>query len=459
MVRESLSNAPIEKFISDFELRFYCSENFNVDQVETHVRAFFGEKLLKPRDEKLWVGKDGVLDPNYVEMMQRSIVYWRSEGNERAVQRFEKELEGAENAVKLIIRSAEGGRPLPVLINASDPGDFYVDKEGNKKSVTFVWTLESSEEGGWQYHVFSLPTKHIGLDNHWEILRRMGNLQLTERILRQTFSQLTADNLIAFPVILDTLNHDLDAVAKEIGYLSWDQVEQFAANQLAMENDFFANERREKIVADFTMRIFFAVKDQRPREYQEALVAAMSDTMAIEAGKRDYEGYTDAQIEAEIDRNVRLALALKYRVFEKTHYKDVENLGIRFGDLRALYLHRDWMQNAFTTNPLAMEARSTGCGGSGINYSHGPDSNIFAINSNQKIESLFFDQTNHYSKSLTTIDISNSDGDEPDGRYPEGTYKPGHCRACDRNRKKVWHKVDGGCDCCTTCEHRLAGGD
>lgn len=457
---ESASNSvPVEIFESDFDLGLYDPNNLS--EVETHVRAFFGEKLMKPRREKLWVGKDGTLDPDYVEMMEKSIKHWNERGDKKAVQRFEKELEGARNAATLIIASGELGEPLPIVVNASDPGDFYMDQEGRKKSVTFVWMKESTNNEGWRYSVYSIPTKHIGLEKHWELLKKLGDIKRTQDILNKMFdeAELSANSLIAFPMIVTNLVLGMDAIADELGYLTWDEIDRIASDQLAMEEDQYAKDRREKIVTEFTARIFYAVKDHKSKDYKAALVAAMSDTMALEAGTRDYLGMNAERIEEEIDKNVRLAIALKYEVFEKKSYAEVKDLGIRLGDLRALHTHHGWMQNAFNTNPLAQEARSTGCGGSGMNYGHHFSWDLTINTRFRGIESLFNDQSSNYPESMTTFDGSSLDGEEPDGRYPEGVYKPGRCLACEKDRKKVWHKSDGGCDCCTTCEHRLAGGD
>lgn len=463
MSSESSSHSiSIELFKSDFDLGFYSAENLDSDLVETHVRTFFGEKLMKPRREKLWVGRDGTLAPDYVEMMEKSIKYWKERGDESAVTRFEKELEGARNAVSLIIASSENSEPLPVVINASDPGDFYVDKEGRKKSVTFVWMKEATEDKGWRYSVYSIPTKFIGLEKHWSMLKKLGDLQRTQEILRQIFKeeQLSANSIIAFPLIVTNLAQEMDEIAGELGYPSWNQIERMAADQLAMEEDLYATDRREKIVIEFTARIFYAVKDGKSKEYQEALVAAMSDTMALEAGSRDYLGMNADRIEKEIDKNIRLALAIKYEVFEKKSYYEVKDLGINFGNLQDLYKHYSWMSRAFNTNPLAQEARATGCGGSGSSYLQGNSWDMLSSRdfAYRDISSLVASQ-DFYTTVTSSESTSSQGGDEPEGRYAEGKYKPGHCRACDTDRKKVWHKEDGGCDCCTTCEHRLAGGD
>lgn len=457
-----------ELFKSDFDLAFYDPETISGDIVEHHVSSFFGEKLMKPRVESLMVGSNGELDPNYIAMMERSIHYWREKGDERAVERFSKELEGAKNIVSLIIESSRDTKePQPIILNASDPGDFYVDEEGRKKSVTFVWVKQSSEESGWRYRVYSLPTKYLGLEEHWEIVKGLADFHKTKEILNQTLGEenLSANALIAFPLLLNSLIHDLDDVAEKMGYSNWNEIEKISEDQLALENDVSAKERRAKLVTDFSMRIFFAVKDRRSLEYQEALVAAMSDTLALEAGG-EYLGLSANHIENEIDKNIQLSLALRHKIFELGSYADVQRLSqdldIRFGDLDQLFLHYQQITQSFHNNPIAQAARATGCGGSGNSYGQEfgmKMSDFGGISIVQLGVANLMAEEAVYKSSLSEIGAV---GDiEPEGRYLDkgAIYKPGHCRACDKDRKKVWHKEDGGCDCCTTCEHRLAGGD
>ncbi len=359
----------IENFKSDFDLDLYDSRNINRGEVERHVRSFFGEKLMKPRLEELWIGKDGILDPNYVEMMRKSVNYWRERGDERAANRFEKELEGALNIVKLVTISAQNGEPLPIVMNASDPGNFYVDEKGRKKSVTFIWMLDKVGDNGWYYNVISLPTKFIGLEKHWELLKEIGNLQKAKEILQISLNILTAEDLIACPVPFDNLIHSIDEIATKLGYASWDEIERIVADQLALDEDPSSRLRREALVNEFTTLILEAVKQDKPRKQKEALVDAMSDMFALEAGSRDYLGLGADEIRVEMDKNIRLSLAEKFKVFETptVRYSD---LSVDLGDLRELYAHRTWMLNAFRTNPLAQEARATGCGGSGMSMTN-----------------------------------------------------------------------------------------
>ena len=124
-----------------------------------------------------------------------------------------------------------------------------------------------------------------------------------------------------------------------------------------------AQERRERIVTNFTFRIWHAVKQQKSQKYQEALVAAMSDTMAVEAGKRAYLGMNSAEIDTEIEKNVQLSLAIHLDVFKKSSYQEVRQLGIRFDDLSGIYAHAVWMNREFNTN-FAMPSKVSFASGS-----------------------------------------------------------------------------------------------
>ncbi len=294
----------------------------------------------------------------------------------------------------------------------------------------------------------------------------MADIHKTQEILNQVLDEdiLSANALIAFPVLLNSLTYGLDNIAEKLGYPSWDEIERVAADQLALENDTSAKERRAKLVTDFSMRIFFAVKDRRPLEYQEALVAAVSDTLALEAGG-EYLGWSAKRIEDEIEKNVQLALALRHKIFELGSYEEVQRLSqeldIRFGNLDQLFHHYQQVTQAFYNNPVAQAARATGCGGSGSLYGQGLGmkmSDFGGISIVQLSVGNLLAEEAQYKNPLSEVDTTNDE--EPEGRYIDigATYKPGHCRACDKDRKKVWHKEDGGCDCCTTCEHRLAGG-
>lgn len=448
-MKESFVGVEQGRFKSDFVVGFYSKETFSRVLVEQHVRAFFGEKLFQPRVEKVKIRRDGTLDPDYVSMMENSISHWRKKGDDNAVSRFESELNGARNVVKLITASSTDLSPLPVVVNASDPGDFYVDDFGKKKSVTHIWMKTSDQNEGWEYNVYSLPTSHLGLENHWKVLEELADIQTTTAILAKTLNELTPENLIAFPVILNHFNDSLDLLASRLGYKNWTEVEERAAHQLELSEDKEAEKRRERIIDNFTARIFLAVKSGKSEEYQEALVSAMSDTMAIEAGKSDYIGMSADEISVEIEKNFKVALALKSKVFENKNYEEIRRMKLNLGDLSHVYAHYLRMQKAFE-NPLVQEARSTGCGGSGSNYSLKLGWQRYESRS---INTLLAEQRGYVSKfGYDELDSSSSSGSEPDGMYTEGTYKPGHCVLCGRHREKVWHKADGGCDCCTTCE-------
>lgn len=446
-----------DNFKSDFDLDLYNPLGIDVDEIERHVKSFFGEKLMKPRSEDLWIEQDGTLDPNYTAMMQKSVNFWRERGDIRAATRFESELAGAKSIVKLVISSAENGDPLPMVVNASDPGDFYVDQEGNKKSVTFIWMLDSVEKGGWKYKVFSLPTKFIGLEKHWELLKEIGDLQKTKQILQESLVSLTSENLIAYPVLLNNLIHSIDEIARRLGYESWEEIERVAANQLALENDVNALGRRETMAQTFTQKIIEAVEELRPREYKEALVDAMSDMFALEAGSRDYLGLGPDEIRIEIEKTIRLSLAEKYRVFDNHSIGvgDNFNLKLEIGDLRELYVHKAWMINAFRTNPLAQEARATGCGGSGMSFSQGFGSDLF---SNTYVNTSYagMDMIQNFGyQGLMTGEMSYSESSST-GKYTEYyDYKPGTCTHCHEHKPYVAHPKSADIQCagwCSDCE-------
>lgn len=442
-------------FKSDFDLELYNPLAMDIGEIERHVRAFLAEKLIQPRSEHLWIGKDGALDPNYVAMMQKSVNYWRARGDERAATRFEKELEGAQNIVKLVTTSALQGDPLPIVVNASDPGDFYVDEQGRKKSVTFVWMLDSPGIGGWNYKVISLPTQFIGLEKHWELLEEVGSVQKTRDILQESLSSLTAERLIAYPVLLDELIHSVDEVAKKLGFESWDRVEEIAANQLALESDPYAHERRETMVQEFTNRIVIAVQQNISTEKKEALVNAMSDMFALEAGSRDYLGLSSKKIKLEIEKNVRLSLAEKLKVFDKPP-ASYNSLDFELGDLQDLYAHRAWMIQAFATNPLAQEARATGCGGSGTNYSQSFGVDRFSFGYESPTYAGFNVMQNFgYQSLLTETDTRGSSSST--GKYTEYyDYYPDHCRGpCHSFKPYVAHPKSSEVGCgyfCSDCE-------
>jgi hypothetical protein len=445
----------VKAFKSDFNLDFYDPNNLSTKQVETHVRAFFGEKLLQPRSEELWIGRDGTLDPDYVAMMHKSINYWRVQGDEKAAVRFEKELEGAENIVQLILLSASRGEPLPIVLNASDPGDFYVDSEGNKKSVTFLWMLNEVGDGGWNYKILSLPTKFIGIEKHWELLEKLGNVQKTKNILQIVMKELTANELIAFPVLFNEFEHSLNELATSLGYKSWEDIERIAANQLELEKDPYAKERREKMIDEFTTRILDTVKGYRSQDEKEALVNAMADMFALEAGK-EYLEWRKEKIALEIAKNVRLALADKLKIFDQPQ-EHSQNWSVEFGDIAELYAQRTWMMNAFRNNPLAREARATGCGGSGMSMSD----DIFAsLNASSFMDNMGITDTGQFDYWTNNIakqfGSSNLKTESSTGKYKEYyDYKPGVCTHCHEHKLYVAYPKSTDIPCagwCSDCE-------
>lgn len=439
-----------EKFQADFNLDFY-DPRVSREKVGREVRAFLGEKLLQPRAEDVWIGKDGTLDPDYIAMMQRSTDYWKGKGDRAAVARFESELTGMRNLAYLVIAHGVNNEPLPVVLTASDPGNFYVGKDGNKKSVTFVGLLDRTEDEGWRYKIFSLPTKFIGLERHKDLLWKIGDIERTRQILGASLEDLTADNLVASPVLLDQLVHSLDELATSLGHESWDKIEEIAADQLALDNDHLAKERRDAMVEEFTRRIVEMVSQDKSGKEKEALVNAMGDTFALEAG-REYVGWNGEQMVQEINRTVRVALADKLNIFSRS--EDFAYLSVQYdlGGMRDLYEHVTWMANVFRTNPLAQEARATGCGGSGVNYSQGLGWDRFSFEYQQPTEAGFDMMQNFGYQSDVTI----STNAESTGKYKDYyDYKPGVCANCHEHKSYVAHPKSPEVKCagwCSGCE-------
>lgn len=444
-----------ELFSADVILGLYPSEVAG-EVVRRHVGKFLAEKLMSPSEERMWIGRDGSLDPDYLAMMERSVKYWRARDDQKAVKRFEAELLGAENIVELVKYSGRDKVEAPVIISASDPGTFYVDKDGVKKSVTFVSVPYLSNESGWQYRQFALPTKFIGLEEHFAILQKVGDIARSVTLLGHSIGELTSESLIAFPVILDSVAHSLDDLAQLLGYESWDVVEEMAQDQLRLAEDTNAKERREFMVEEFSKRIIAKISlKKRSQLQEEALVNAMSDTFALERGGV-YVGWDTQQIAEEIRKTVKLALVVQEG--ELGDYVNGPSLSERelYSQLEELVAHRQWLRRQFATNNLAKEARATGCGGSGISL-FGRDilaTNWMGYQLGLPIEDWQGSRIQVSNEELATSVLTE---EEPEGRFENGIYEPGTCVLCGKKRQKVWHKSNGGCGCCTTCEHKLAG--
>jgi hypothetical protein len=422
-----------EQFKADFNLDFYTDKTSR-EEIHQHVGAFLGEKLLSPRSQDLWIGRDGLLDPDYIAMMERSIQYWSDRGDTAAVNRFQSELAGMRNLAYIVIESGENGVKMPIVAIASDPGSFYVDAEGNKKSVTFVGVLDKSEINGWKYKIFSLPTKYIGLEKHKELLWRVGDIAQTKQILGSSLEELTAENLVAFPVILNEFIVSLDSLANSLGYESWDEIEKFAADQFALENDIFAKGRREVMISQYSELIYDLIRSDGSINQKEALVNAMSEMFALEQGK-EYLGWNNNQILSEIQKNTRLALAHKLGAMDNQAAFESFSITYDLGDWQENVTQYLWMRNAFQNNSTAREALSTGCGGSGNNYQNGFGIDSFSFGYEQPIYSGF-DVVNGY--------MTNTSEDKSWSYTETGT-----CAGCGKHSSEVG--LLGPCKICPKC--------
>lgn len=445
--------------IRDFDLEFYDPLTVSEQEVERHVGSYMGEKLLAPRMESLRIGRDRQLDPNYLQLMSRAIAHARKNGNEEVAERYEKELGGMQGLVELVVESGLKQEPLPIVVMASDPGNIYVDQEGNKKSKTFVAMLVESEEKGWRYKIYDLPTKYIGLEKHWEILRKLGDISKTERLLRRVMLEITPSSVVEFPAILNELEYSLDELAVELGFESWDEVEKQADNQLVLEGDEQAEPRREFLIKEFTKRIVTAVREGATSEAMEALVNAMADIFAMEKGAV-FTGKTGVQVLPEIEKMTKVALADKLGVFSQTKNWDYEatiyNLGLGQAELEGLWEQRAWAINIFQTNPMAREARATGCGGAGISLGGQGVQSWFEVsyqNSwDMSSEAANFGQLGNLDSVRTGEHDSTSTGKYKD--YYD--YKSGICAHCHEHKPYVAHPKKPDIKCagwCSDCEY------
>jgi hypothetical protein len=428
-------------FKSDFQLELYDALKVDSQEIEEHVRSFLGEKLLQPRRELLWVGRGGELDPDYLLMMQRSIDYWRDKGDMRAVRRFESELIGMQNMVSLILGSSE---EIPVVINASDPGEFYVGQDGGKKSVTFVGVLEREEEGGWWYGFFSLPTRYIGLVEHKRVVEDLADIEKTKKLLGSALLEESAEALVAYPMLLDRLTHSIDDVANKLGYDSWAEIEKRAKDQLVLEGDPSAKVRREVLVKEWTRLILEMVRYGNHDE-QEVMVDAMADVFAFEAGA-EYVGWSEQDIVREIQQRVELARVTKRGIFAVAGYGYNNLTYVHNQEITELLAYRNWVMSRFEANPLAREARATGCGGAGVVYSQGSSSDMFEFRYGNEVFAGFSDFDKKPEPSLK----------KSTGKYTEYyDYKSGVCAHCGEQKPYVAHPRSSDMQCagwCSDCE-------
>lgn len=431
----------VESFVAEMELELY-PQDVSYELVKLHVSKLLAEKLLMPNAEDLWIGKDGQLDPNYLGMMQRAVDFWQAKGDKLAVKRFTSELEGAKNIVRLVTESAQRGERPPTVVSASDPGDFYVDQDGRKKSVTFVSILLGADEGGWRYRQVVIPTRYIGLVKHWEILQTVGEVEKTEKVLGTAVETLSAEALIAFPVLLQENILAIDKLAQELGYSDWDEVEEKARDQLVLAEDTLATGRREAMITKFAELICQYVRENRTESELKALANAMGDTFALEQGKV-YLGWDGDQISLQIDKTVQVA-----RVDAQRQARPLDRATLFLTEAEAYELeqHQAWMMQQFATNELAREARSTGCGGSGI-------SGISLFGRGEANLSTMQYQLG-WSGDPTWQTESPTSGST--GKYKEFyDYKPGVCAHCHESKPYVAHPKSENIKCagwCSDCE-------
>lgn len=436
--------------VVDFDLGFYRPDNVSTELVRRHVETYLGEKLLSPRRDEFWIGINGELDQGYVQMMRRAIEYAREGGSLSAAERYEHELLGMERLAQMIVDSYLRDGSTPMFVMASDPGNVYVDESGAKKSKTFVASYVRSNKDGLVYSMLDLPRIYLGMEKHWDIIERIGDVKQTQEMLQLVIGKIDANSAIALPILLDQFVDNLDNLARELGFEDWSVVETMADNQFLLESDEYALERRDGMIDYFSELIIEIVQTGNDKERGSMLVNAMADTFALEQGG-EYLGLGRAEILREIEKNMQAAVVDLFGV-EELRYGEWSDVGLdslHSLNIADIYQHIAWMGNVFATNQVAMEARATGCGGAGITLFDEGYSSGFEVSYQTRVETEIFGGGLYQGQIIANA----SEGEEKREKY--SFEEEGECRSCHLHSDEVGKL--GPCHICRSCDRKLGG--
>lgn len=349
------------KFSRDFDSNLFNS-NTPLGEIKHKVASYMGEKLFMPRAEEVRIGYDGSLDPEYVRVMETSISYWNAQGDMDSAYHFSMELEGMKNLATHVSRRIASDRgDTSRYIIGSDPGETYKTKDG-AKTVIFVGEVDRLENDYISYRQLAIPVELLSLLTLFEKIQKVGDIALTEKISGLALGELTSENLVAYPVAILSILND---IAIEFGHSSWEVILERANDQLRLEKDSTAKERREEMIANYSARIYQSLQQSKSSEYINTIDESMRRVFAIEAGARDYLGMDLSRVNAIIESSLRDTAADIRGIFTKNVTQ--EQIYIFEHEyqttLTDLFEYRNWMVNVFLTNPLASRALATGCGG------------------------------------------------------------------------------------------------
>lgn len=347
-------NGAENKFKRDFDSGLF-TRNTPFLEIKHKVASYMGEKLFMPRYEEVRIGYDGSLDPEYLELMEKSIKHWRELGDENAAYRFEMELLGMKQlAMKVALSIVRNPLDPARHIIGSDPGDVYRAEES--KSVIFVG------------EVVRLTNEHIVYGQHAVPLELLELLMLYEKISRVAdleqlnSSKITSEELVAYAApLIGTLNQ----VATEFGQGSWEEIVKKAQDQLKLENDDYGRERREELIRYYAELIYLALQEGRDKEYLNTIDESMRRVFALEAGADELLGLSSEKVLEIVERNIIDVKAELLGLFTKSITREqVKQFEFMHNtSIEEIMLYRGWMLRAFDTNPIARRALATGCGG------------------------------------------------------------------------------------------------
>lgn len=366
VVSSKAAGLEVEREISESFSRDFDSGLFGADtpygEIEHKVESYLGEKLFMPRYEEIRFGYDGSLDPKYVEFMTRSITYWRERGDYRAAYRFEMELQGMKQLAWLVSQQVAQDRSTPARhIIGSDPGLTYATEEG-AKSVVFIGEVKSLTPNEIVYGQIAVPLELLTLIALYEKIEQVADFNKAAELTGVVLSEITSETLVAYAVPLCATLND---VAEVFGQGSWGEVVKKAEDQLRLENDPLAKERRTGLVQYYADAIYQAIQEGRDKEYLNIIDESMRRVFALEAGAKEFLGLGSEHVKKIIERNILDVRAEYLGIFtrnvtrEQIHwFEDHYQVSVR-----EIIQYRDWMTNVLRENPLARRALLTGCGG------------------------------------------------------------------------------------------------
>lgn len=350
-----------ESFTRDFDSSlFKLSTPYG--EIEHSVESYLGEKLFMPRYQELRIGYDGSLDPEYLDFMTRSVTFWRERGDYRTAYRFEMELQGMKQLAWLVSQQVSHDRSTPARhIIGSDPGQTYSTEEGGK-SVVFIGEVKRLTPKEIIYGQTAVPLELLTLLSLYEKIEQVADFKKTAELTGVVLSEITAESLVAYAVpLLGTLNE----VAEVFGQGSWEEVVKKAEDQLRLENDPMAKERRAGLVRYYADAIYKALHEGRGKDYLNIVDESMRRVFALEAGAKELLGLGSEHVKKIVERNMLDVKAEQLGIFTK---KATREQILWFEDhykvsITEIMQYRGWMTTVFRENPLAKRALITGCGG------------------------------------------------------------------------------------------------